>query len=40
MPVKKGRDFNEMLTLRQLECESKAHRLNTVYAVGLHKKEN
>jgi DNA-3-methyladenine glycosylase II len=40
MPVKKGRDFNEMLTPRQLEYESKAYRLNTVYAVGLRKKEN
>lgn len=40
MPVKKGRDFNEMSTSRQLEYESKAYRLNTVYAVGLLEKEN
>jgi len=38
MPVKKGRDFSEMLPPRQLEYESKAYRLNTVYAVGLTKK--
>ncbi|AXZ44524.1 DNA-3-methyladenine glycosidase [Escherichia coli] len=32
MPVKKGRDFSEMLPSRQPECESKAQRLNNVYA--------
>ncbi|EFN9756185.1 DNA-3-methyladenine glycosidase [Escherichia coli] len=32
MPVKKGRDFSEMLSPRQPEYESKALRLNNVYA--------
>ena len=32
MPVNKGRDFSEMLPSRQPEYESKAQRLNNVYA--------
>ena len=39
MPVKKGRDFSEMSSSRQLEYESKAQRLNSDYAEGLQKKE-
>ncbi|HCL5251163.1 TPA: hypothetical protein N2G30_001255 [Salmonella enterica] len=39
MPVKKGRDFSEMSSRRQLEYESKASHAISVYAEEANKGE-